>query len=52
MLTKEEWGIIQKFDPDRVFIICPTTSMDNSYDKVIAKLESRSTEDRRFEKDK
>jgi hypothetical protein len=39
MLTSDDWGIAQKFDPDRVFIICPTTSMDSGYDKVVEKLE-------------
>jgi len=28
MLTGPDWGILQKFDANRVFIICPTTSLD------------------------
>ena len=52
MLTGSDWGIISKFDANRVFIICPTTSMDSGYDKVIEALESKSTEDKRFEKEK
>jgi hypothetical protein len=35
MLTDPDWGIVSKFDADKVFLICPTTSMDSGYDKVI-----------------
>jgi hypothetical protein len=50
MLTGEDWGIISKFDANRIFIICPTTSLDSGYDKVIQKLEQKSTEEKRFDK--
>ena len=35
MLTGDDWGILSRFDCDRVFLICPTISMDSGYDKVI-----------------
>lgn len=43
-MTNPEWGLTDKFDADRVFIICPTASMDEGYDKVIEQLEHKSTE--------
>jgi len=52
MLTEPDWGIVSKFDANRVFLICPTISMDSGYDKVIESLENKSTEDKRFEKEK
>lgn len=39
IITNPEWGITEKFDVDRIFIICPTVSFDDSYDDIIDYLE-------------
>ena len=35
LMTNPDWGLNTKFDADRVFLICPTISMDDGYDKII-----------------
>jgi hypothetical protein len=52
LLTNSEWGIIDRFEPDHVFIICPTIHFDDSYDKVIKHLEQRSYKDHEFDPEK
>lgn len=52
ILCDPAWGLVDKFDVDRIYIICPTVSFDDSYDKVIKSLEKRSTEEHEFDKKK
>lgn len=53
LLTNPEWGLIpNKFKSDRVFLICPTISFDDSYSNIINTLKRHSTKDHEFEEDK
>lgn len=52
-LTNPEWGLVpNKFDSDRVYLVCPTISFDDSYSKVIQHLKNHSVKDHEFDKDK
>lgn len=52
IMTDPEWGIVDKFTPDRVYVICPTVSFDDAYTEIFAHLEDRSTEEHEFDKKK
>jgi hypothetical protein len=39
ILTNKDFGLQDKFDPDKIFIICPTLKLDDSYDKIKKNLE-------------
>ena len=52
MVTDPEWGLVDKFTPDKIFIICPTVSFDDCYDDIIKHLENLSTEEHEFDKKK
>lgn len=45
IIIDPDWGMMDKFDVDRIFIICPTMSFDNAYDEILYHLEDRSTEE-------
>ena len=52
-LCNPEWGLIpEKFPVDRIYLICPTISFDESYSKVIETLKSHSKPNHEFDKDK
>lgn len=53
LMTDPSWGIVDKFHPENVYIICPTLKVDSAYDDdVIPSLEARSTKDHQFDKHK
>jgi hypothetical protein len=39
ILTNKEMGIIEKYEPDNVFIICPTLKLDDAYEHIKKNLE-------------
>ena len=45
ILTNKEFGLQDKFEPDKIFVICPTLKLDTSYDEIKENLEHRSTKD-------
>ena len=52
ILTDPLWGVEKNIDCNRIFLICPTISLDNAYQKVIEHYESKSDEDKHFDKNK
>ena len=52
ILLDPEWGVMDKFSADRIFIICPTVAFDDCYDEIIKHLEDMSTEEHEFDKKK
>ena len=52
-LCNPEWGLVpQKIPVDRIYLICPTISFDDSYSKVIETLKNHSKPNHEFDKDK
>ena len=52
LLTNPEWGLLpNKFKSDRVFLICPTISFDDSYANIKSTLKRHSTNDHKFVED-
>ena len=53
LLTNKDWGLIpNKFKSDRVYLICPTISFDDSYSNIKSTLKRYSTKDHEFDEDK
>jgi hypothetical protein len=53
LLTNKDWGLIpHKFKSDRVYLICPTISFDDSYSNIKSTLKKYSTKDHEFDEDK
>ena len=51
LMTNPSFGLQSKFQPDNIFIICPTLKVDSAYDDdIIPSLEKRSTKDHQFNK--
>jgi len=52
LLCNPDWGLIpNKFKSDRVFLICPTISFDDSYANIKSTLKRHSTKDHEFIED-
>ena len=52
MFCNPAWGLMEKFPVDRIYLISPTVSFDDSYDKIIKCLEDHSTEEHEFDREK
>lgn len=52
LMTSPEYGLIDKFKPDHIFIICPTLKLDSAYDAIKDNLKARSTTEHEFEESK
>jgi len=35
MFCNPDWGLLEKFDVDRIYLISPTISFDDAYEKII-----------------
>lgn len=51
-MTNSQYGLIDKFKPDHIFIICPTLKLDSAYDAIKDNLKARSTTEHEFEESK